>query len=315
MISVQTVDLDKLEMRLEKLMESYRDALKYVEHLPSIGRVGVKYHEEKQSTDQRCERGGVSRVRNPSHRWVARSLVRLFMESHIKSKLEVIIRYLRIERSVCIKEPESNNRAKKLNTYINQLDEFKKTLFNWNQPVTVVAKAPWLPAVIALATPVLVQLIGISSGLLHTLIVLGVILLEMYMFLSPLPLRLGFRVKRAIFAEGKTLRGLFEDSAELITWVNFPRTNIYQVEDQVFEVIGVPKPKEFPLDVVMGFTPLVAFFLTALLLGEVVNQLIRGDILRLLDIFPFLIFVFSVDCIFFIIGRRNLRQRRKQGKM
>lgn len=359
------VDLDELETRLEKLMESYRDALKYVEHLPSIGRVSIstgevdvdriqvlqgiakksgidtshelekpgyaiEYDKEKQSADVRADNvdkklfkkskflasRAILKLSYPSHTWVARSLVRLFVESHIRSKLEVIIRYLRIETSACIKEPESNERAKKLKSYINQLDEFKKTLSGWNQPGKVVVEAPWLPAVIALATPALFQLIGKDTTVqlsLHALAALGLLLLYMYMLLSPLPIHLGFRVKRAIFVEGKTkIRGYFRKH-KLIKWVGFPKTNIYQLEDQVFEVIGVPKPREFPLDFVMAFLPFY-FFLTAIvILEEAVNQLISGT-LELWSIFAFVVF-WAMAGQYFRWARNEVRQRKKQKEM
>jgi hypothetical protein len=152
-----------------------------------------------------------------------------------------------------------------------------------------------------------------SAGSVHTLALLGVVLLEIYWLLSPLTIQLGFRAKRAIFAEGKTVRNLF-DKPELERWVDFPKTNIYHQENQVFEALGVPKPKEFPLDYVMAFLPFYAFGATVFISVQAVNTLTSGGTLALWDIIGMIcLWVTLISS--FVNGRRNLLARINQGNI
>lgn len=279
---LQPVDLDTLEPHLETLMKSYRDSLRFVEGLPRLGRVRVEYPDEKQTpgANRHWMVRAVSRASNPRRRWVARPLVRLFVEAHIRTRLEVIIRLLRLEASAAIRDPESNPRAKRLKSLIAPLDELQKALFSWKQRGALFARIPILPVLIALATPFLAHYTGInfsgarglaestierarSGGLARSIVLAAIVLGDLYVIFAPSMTSLGFRIKRAILAGGTTVWRLF-DVPERITWVSFPTTNTYQVENRVFDVIGVPKPREFPLDFVMGFLPFYVLVATVL---------------------------------------------------
>lgn len=330
---LQTVDKDELETRLVALMKSYSDALKYTEHLPAIiGTKDIKYYAEKPHLNPNKHISRILRGREimrrglffPNRRFVNRSITKLFVESHIRNKLEIIIKYLRIEASMCLKE--SDEQAKKLESYIDRLENFKGTLSKWNVS-NIFVKPPWI---IAFSTPVIVQLIGINisstdsaintikdffqtSESLHNLVVIGVILAYLFMFFSPMLMLLGFRIKRAIFTGGKTVNKLFEkpDETESILWVNFPDTNIYHLENQVFETIGIPKPKEFPLDFVMNFA--VFYIIIIIVFASTVIYDSRGnlEIMDKIGIFSLSVIVISI----FKYGRDNFRQRSEKGDM
>ena len=124
---------------------------------------------------------------------------------------------------------------------------------------------------------------------------------------------LGFRIKRAIFTGGKTVNKLFEkpDETESILWVNFPDTNIYHLENQVFETIGIPKPKEFPLDFVMNFA--VFYIIIIIVFASTVIYDSRGnlEIMDKIGIFSLSVIVISI----FKYGRDNFRQRSEKGDM
>jgi hypothetical protein len=326
------MNLDALETQLAILMKGYRDSLRFVEGLPGLGRVPVEYPEEKQTA--RANRGwivrAVSRVSNPRHRWVARPLARLFVEAHIRMRLEVIIRLLRIEASASIEDPESNARAKKLKSLIAPLDELQKALFSWKQRGALFARIPILPVLIAVATPFVARYTGIdlsgaksiaestieraqSGGLTRSLVLAAILLGELYMICAPAITSLGFRVKRAILEGGTTVWRLF-DVPERITWGNFPTTNIYQVENRVFDVIAVPKPREFPLDLVMSFLPFYVLVLTAVFSAAAISHvfggegLTRGEALGIAALWGTLVS-------FAYYGRNNFLRRRAQGNM
>jgi hypothetical protein len=333
--SIAAIDLVELESRLEALMAGYAGALKYVEHLPRLGRVTVAPDEANRLAQQlshspRKVSRVLYRVWYPGRRWVARSFVRLFVESHIRAKLETILRYLRIELSACVKGAESNPRAKQLEFYIKQIDLHKSTLFKWRLLGALIVKAPWLPVVIAFATPLLAQATGIdlssvdqavqstilalqSSESLQMLGQLGLLVLVLYAVLSPLPAQLGFVPKRAIFSGGKTVRGVY-DRPEFMRWIGFPGLNLYHLETQVFETIGVPKPRELPLDFVMTLTPFYVFALTLFISAASIQSILSGIALTSNTVF------WLIACWILTIGRlrdaqHNFRLRTQQGDM
>lgn len=326
---LQPIDLDTLEPHLETLMKSYRDSLRFVEGLPRLGRVQVEYPDEK-AIERKWIARAIYRVTNPSRRWVARPLVRLFVEAHIRTRLEVIIRLLRIEASASIKDPESNARSKKLKSVIAPLDELQKALFSWKQRGALFARIPILPVLIALATPFLARYTGInfsgarsiaestieraqSGGLTRSIVLAAILLGELYMIFAPSVTSLGFRIKRAILAGGATAWRLF-DVPEQIRWVTFPTTNTYQIENQVFDVIAVPKPREFPLDFVMGFLPFYVLVATVLFSAAAISQVFGGERLTRFDALG--IGALWVTLIGFAYhGRNNFLRRRDQGDM
>ena len=57
---------------------------------------------------------------------------------------------------------------------------------------------------------------------------------------------------------------------------SFPRTNVYDLEDQVFELLGRRKPKEVPLDLLLGFTPYLCFALAAVVVAALVDAVASG---------------------------------------
>ncbi len=341
---IQSIDLDQLEMNLETLIESYRGALKHVERLPSFGRINIEY--DDQSIDQNRQRGLIRHVyeklSDPYHRWVAKSLVRLFVRSHIKSKLKEINRCLRVESLRLIKDTESAKRAKKLKSYISQLDKFDEELsLGLNLPGMFIVRAQWFPPFIAFITPILTKLIGIDFSSIkafeqstiqvvspsissHTIVLLLVLFIEIYVFfLSPSINNLGFRVKRAIFSGGKTESwDLFEEYSKpmLIKWLSFPDTNVYRSENQVFDVLGFPKSKEFPLDFVTSFKFYLAIIFTSYFLVAfvIISLAIKdGTLKTIFNWWDFLgVFALGVVGISYLINSwRNLHRRREEGNV
>jgi hypothetical protein len=129
-------------------------------------------------------------------------------------------------------------------------------------------------------------------------------------------IRLGFRVKRGIFAAGCDLRHPFWAKPGLLTWAAFPRIDIYALENSAFTLLGTRKKHEFPVDLVFALTPWVAIawlILTLTSLPSVFHEWRAGEI----DLGAFmgplllntLIVVSAINQLWF--GIRNVRNRPK----
>jgi hypothetical protein len=176
-----------------------------------------------------------------------------------------------------------------------------------------------------------------ARAVIDALIVLGATGLTLWLLVVWPSVRLGFRTKRAILTGGRDLRHplLFEPGklrwrgfpaskvyddvrhgsadilsvkfwAELLRVVTgrrtkrqpFPRINVYELEDHVFELLGRRKPKEVPLDMLFGFTPYLWFAFSALDVIALVDVAASGfevdprfwlflPVLLLLPVLPF----------------------------
>jgi hypothetical protein len=138
-------------------------------------------------------------------------------------------------------------------------------------------------------------------------------------------IRLGFRIKRAIFCGGlDLLHPLLNDPGELQwEWFtsakvydnpnslwgelfremtgrkqrqnirqDFPEEDVYQAEDALYDALGRRKPGEVPIDMLLGFTPYLWFAFAVLDVIGLVQIVASGfDLPALYDIFPLLVMV------------------------
>jgi len=336
-IPLKPVDLAGLDQQLPKLIDCYRGALKKVEQLPRIGRVKTvivgKVIDGKHESVRR---------QRPSRRWVIRSIVRLFVETHVRAKLDAIARSLRIE-SMAIRS-DSDKRTKKIRMYVGWLKESMESLFSWSRLRTTVSKAPFLSTILALAAAVVARLTGtdLSSTqalaestseagnssdwavFLDLIKLFGVVVLYAYVLVVPIIVQLGFRVKRAIFQGGTTIPDLFEwrapwgrkEKTEMVDeerWDQFPETNIYKKENQFFALLGVRKPTAFPLDFVMNVKVYFVFFLAVDLGVGAIQVLTNGGTLKALDYGGILLwFLFAM---YLVSGIHHYRVRKNAENM
>ena len=296
---VPAINMVQLEQRLEKLVGDYRNALRIVARLPRIGRL-------KTTTTPS------GRVRR---RWVIRPFVGIFVESHIRSKLDAIAAVLSIEATELV--DDSNEDSKKLKSWIKQLRALSKMLRGWKGSFTLLTKAPLLAALLPLFGAILGQLVGIdisgaaafgssitklgqsagSDSILTFLKFLAVLLLYSYILFSAVVVGFGFRGKRAIFSGGKTEpdffnRDMFHHDKRVDEWQQIPKTNIYHVENDLFEVLRIKKPTEFPLDIVASFTPYFVLVVAIIFAARLVITLRTGQLPSIWQFLSLLVFLF-----------------------
>jgi hypothetical protein len=319
---IPPLDLVVIESRLGELIDNYRNALRIVSRLPRIGRL--------ETSISRTFKGqkpiSSSRLR---HRWVIRPFVRLFVEVHIRAKIEGIIRVLNVEGMSLA--DDSDDRAKKIKLWIKRLHEFRRMLLGWGSLYGVLTKAPLISTLLPLLGAVLLQLSGVdfsgasafgtsvtklaqSGGwafVLGLLKVMAVIILYLYMLFSAVVVGFGFRCKRAIFNRGETVPDLFERNPfvrEIENWSEIPTTNIYQTENRLFETLQVPKPTEFPLDLVATFVPYFSFVFALVISVDLLKTWKGGSTLSIWETLAGAAFWFLVVN-FFTSGLANFRER------
>lgn len=323
-----SVDLKKLDHTLSDLLFSYRDALKYTENLPSLGRRGpIRYFLGAiDITDHRWQ------VTYPRVRWVSRPLTRMFVEAHIQGKLRKIIKLLQIELLPVISG--SNKFAQSIEGRLHQLEQFEKGLIDWKNPGAIIARNPLAPPIISLLVAFLSRLTNLDvsdpEAAVNSLFALfqgtplsftewlaraAVWFFVGYSLLAPIFIHLGFRMKRIMFNGGTDLASLFNDDTTE-KWEGVHLDNIYQQENRVFETLGVNKTPEIPLDFVMPILPFYILLLAIVASIFAYRRFIQGDIGedRLILLLPLFV-CWPVAIMSFLAGWQNIRTRRRDKNM
>lgn len=296
---VPAINIFQLEQCLEKLIGDYRNALRVVARLPRIGRLHTTSSLSKRK----------------SRRWVIRPFVGIFVESHIRSKVDAIVAILSIEATALTED--SNEDIRKLKSWIKQLKGLSKMLHGWKGSFTLLTRAPLLAALLPLFGAILAQLVGINisspvaigssvaklgqsagwAAIVTLLKLLAVLLLYAYVVFSAVVVGFGFRGKRAIFSGGKTepdffSRDIFNKDKRVEDWQQIPKTNIYHDENDLFEVLLIKKPTEFPLDIVASFTPYVVLAFAVIITAGLVMTLRSGQLPSIWQFLTLLVFLF-----------------------
>ena len=345
-LSVTSIDLEVLEPRLKELVSHYRNALRFVARLPRIGRHRTRIFrvrgEKKRKAGPLPSRNRMVRLRlhilrflsgrRIGRRWVVRQFVSLFVEAHIRTRLERIIKILSIE-GISLND-DSDEQTKKIAFYVKRLKEIRESLIDWGRLYGLLTKAPLVSMFLPLAIAIVLRLWGIdfsgTKGLLESAAKLGAWLflltllklvagvgLYLYMFFSAAMVGFGFRCKRAIFAGGEIPKDPFERDhlvAEIEKWDRVPETNIYQAENSLFHALRIQKPKEFPLDLVATFVPYYSLIVAVLFAVQLVLNLKHGAGLSISTVFPVALFGF-LAAKFFVSGWLQYRDRAKSGNL
>ena len=260
-------------------MTNYQDALRIVTRLPRIGRL--------ETSDSKSGR--------KRRRWVVRPFVRIFVESHIRSKVDVIVTVLNLETSPLI--DEASNETQKIKSWTRQLRAFSKRLRGWAGSFGLLTRAPLMTALLPLFGAFLTQMVGISfsnwesfgtsiaklgqsaprASIVASLKLVALMLLYCYMLFSTVVVGFGFRGKRAIFSGGETepdfsRRDMFTTESSVEVWDRIPNTNIYHAENELFKTLRIEKTTEFPLDIVASFTP---YFVLVILIVFAVGLVLK----------------------------------------
>lgn len=265
---------------MAELLRAYKRALKFAADMPLLGRCKVL--------------GG--------WRWGSRFFTKLYVEQHVRRELQTIRSCLTMELLGTTAAEERKRIVAleaELAERVGPLLRWRRLAGLLTRLPPVAAALPIVSA--ASVWPVDGDIS--ARTVIDALIVLGATGLTLWLLVVWPSVRLGFRTKRAILTRGRDLRhplllkpgrvrwrgfpvpkvdddvryepvdilsGTFW--AELLrtltgrkrTKRQFPRTNVYALEARVFELLGRRKPKEVPLDMLLGFTPYLLFVVSAL---------------------------------------------------
>lgn len=247
-VLVPAVDLSQLEERLSKLVDAYRGALRAVSRLPRFGKLKTVIVEISAS--------GAPQPPQEQKRRVVRAFVQLFVEAHIRVKIDALIELLQVE-AISLK---GTDETKKIEVWIKRLRDTKKILLGWGRYYRLLTKIPLLSVLLPLLGAFLLQTVrGVGWRELLSPSTL-ILLFYIYVLVAPIVIRYGFRCKRAIFCGGKTVpvRLVWPSRPETELWKDFPKIDIYDAENELFEALRKRKSREFPLDLVFSVIPYVA---------------------------------------------------------
>ena len=250
------LDIDAIEAALDELLEHYRQALRAVELLPRWGHMLTREYLHADWIRRHL---------------TVRPLVSIFLRSHIRAKLHTVADNLEVERFAS--GHMDANTSKRLDDIIKKLRAYDKFLI---QRRTFWLGLPgWLWVVVA---PVLTTLIlGIPNITVTVGELLGDIIIYSFfvvLFFWP-PLYFfgalaGFHWKRLILM-GQTRYISINVATNIVSPpVLMPQANTYEFENRLFKTIGLPKPDEFPWDLVLAPLTIMlaalalAFFLLAI---------------------------------------------------
>ncbi|MCJ7575176.1 MAG: hypothetical protein MUO80_00560 [Dehalococcoidia bacterium] len=259
----KSLDINAIEPALDNLLEHYRQALRAVELLPGHGRVPNNELIVQIGRPVDTKRRRLLAVRR---------LARMFLRSHIRSKLRTITDRLEVERLAS--GHMDVNTLKRLDDIIGKLRDYDKSVF---QRRTFWSELPgWLWPVAApiLFTALYKYLATLTVTAAGVLVYIAIYLLFFVAFVwFPLYLYLalgGFRWKRLI------LLGQIGDvnidivPNAILRWMRGPQANTYESENSFFATLGLPKPDEFPWDRVLepplflSSALVLSFFMVAL---------------------------------------------------
>ena len=268
----RALDLEQTEAAVRELLRSYRLALQYASDLPLVGRSAI-----------------AGRRRG---RWGSRFLARVYAETHVRRQLGAIGTCLQLEL-VGAAEP---GEAERIAALQRSLEGAAEPLFRWRRLVALLTRLPpiaaALPILAAAAARPFAEDVS-TDQVLKTLLWLGLLALVLWILVVWPSIRLGFRVKRAIFAGGADLRNpwlnvpgidrwegfrgrRFYDDAEAATVQPFPDVNVYAAENDVFRALARRKPAEVPVDLFFALTPYLWYTASAFFFYALGRELLRG---------------------------------------
>jgi hypothetical protein len=267
------VSLDAVEATVADLLAADKRVLKLAADLPFLFRVPVSVggKETRFWSDFTPRR---FRSLALKHRWGSRLLTRLYVETHVRRQLDALRRCLRLE---LLGTTAEDDRAR-LEAMENELANRVPPLLGWRRLAAFVARIPALAAAVPVVWAAsVVPLDDVAFGSTgEAVLVFGAVALGVWVLVVSPAVKLGFRVKRAIFAGGQDVAHPFMDMDSQVVWSWFEGGSVYDRETAGFKALGRRKPSEPPLDMLLSFVPYVAFALLGLMTVGLVDSARNG---------------------------------------
>lgn len=282
----QPLDINAFETALDEMLRCYGQALLAAEKLPARGRVPLaeylvvitKSVPQKQSLILRLWMG-MKQTRTDKADWVRsrianRTIVKIYLHAHIRSKLQAVAEYLEAEKLTT--EGIDMAKSARLDSIIRKLQDYDKAFAQ--RKATWLKLPGWIWTVIAPLVSAGVGAIvtlhsGITASEVLVNITLALLISTMFLWVPLFTLWSldGFRWKRLI------LMGQIGDlnpdisATVVLRWLPSPPSNTYAFEDRLFKILGITKPKEVPWDFILLPTTTISavMALACFLLGMV----------------------------------------------
>jgi hypothetical protein len=228
----------------------------------------------------------------------------LYVETHVRRQLGAVRAGLRLE----LLGTTEHEDCARIAAVEEELAARVTPLLGWRRVWGLIARLP----TIAAAVPVVwvaaaIPTDGVSFEAPSDALQLAILVaLYAWVVLVWPTIKLGFRVKRQIFAGGSDLSDPFFDPDEKVQWPMFDGASIYRrgdapmsavpedvyaAEDAAFAALRRRKPPELPLDLLLSFLPYAAFATGAAVLTTLATSLSNGDLLTW-DIWTLVVLVF-----------------------
>jgi len=208
----------EFEAALTRLLQSYGAALRFAGDLPAIGRCRVRVTRGTAVHDVAEEPPDDDRV-HESKRWVARLPTRLYVETHVRHQLRHLAGCLDDELLSAL--PPGDERLTALRDH---LERRGGRPLSWDALRGLLVRLPPVAAALPVVAAALADPFGIGGrdDLARALGVLGITAAVVYVVAIWPSVRLGFRVKRAIFGGGVDMAQPLLYKPGKIVWLGVP---------------------------------------------------------------------------------------------
>jgi hypothetical protein len=209
----------ELEAALTRLLQSYSAALMFAGDLPVIGRCRVQVTLRTAIHDVDEDPPPDDAQAHESTRWVARLPARLYVETHVRRQLRHLAGCLNDELLSAL--PPGDERLTALRDHLEQRGG---RLLSWDALRGLLVRLPPVAAALPVVAAALADPFRVDGrdGLTHALGVLAVTAAVVYLVAIWPSVRLGYRVKRAIFSGGVDMAQPLLYKPGKIVWLGVP---------------------------------------------------------------------------------------------
>ena len=273
---VRSGDLKKADLRaVDQLAVAYVRILKHVQSMQTFDRQSAEYAVLDSDVETRLVKrlGWPGRVLwplrllfYPIRGWwrsfMLRQVISFYVSTHINNSATKLSRALIFERLNNIQT--SDPQAESLERSIAIVEGLKTITTGWVVLLVILRFVPLVGLLFSMGIVTVSFTLDNAPELGRQL---RVFLALVIFVVHPIVVQFGFRWKRALFAGGGGDGS--DDPAGL------PRTNVYEIEQQVYERLGVKRASEFPVDL---FLAPGIYFLFNLIVDAALQPVDLGDL-------------------------------------